>query len=224
MPPTKSSSSIMTESRPSSGSNGGGSPMLMIVSLVLLLLIGMAAFLPSAWLQLVQGLERQWYRNSLGEVTATAILDQADRWFREEAQDSGEVAASYVAIGQAGESSLFEGISPHWLQERLDAFWLLIQLVLQRLSLFAAWGPAMLLLLVGGILDGHWRWRIRQLGFDYPSPAVRRTSQTALMLVFGVLLLGFFVPFPLHPAFIPVTATLLVLLIALSMRHFPKQL
>ncbi|MBK5962822.1 hypothetical protein CCR95_01615, partial [Thiocystis minor] len=102
----------MTESRPSSGSNGGGSPMLMIVSLALLLLIAMAAFLPSAWLQLVQGLERQWYRNSLGEITATAILDQADRWFREEAQDSGEVAASYVAIGQAGESSLFEGISP----------------------------------------------------------------------------------------------------------------
>jgi hypothetical protein len=224
MPPTKPSASIMTESRPSSGSRNGGSPMLMIISLVLLLLIAMAAFLPAAWLQLVQGLERQWYRVSLGEVTATAILDQADRWFREAAQDTGEVAASYVAIGQAGESSLFKGVSPHWLQERLDAFWLLIQLALQRLSLFAAWGPSMLLLLVGGILDGHWRWRIRQLGFDYPSPAVRQTSQTALMLVFGLLMLGFFVPFPLHPAFIPVTATLLVLLIALSMSHFPKQL
>ena len=176
----------MAESRPSGGSKNGSSPMLMIVSLFLLLLIGMAAFLPAAWLQLVQGLERQWYRSSLGEVTATAILAQADQWFREEAQDSGEFEASYVAIGQAGESALFEGVSPLWLHDRLDAFWLLIQLALQRLSLFAAWGPSMLLLIVGGVLDGHWRWRIRQLGFDYPSPAVRQTSQTALMLVFGL--------------------------------------
>lgn len=198
--------------------------MIAIVSLVLLLLFGLAAFLSAAWLHVVHGLEREWYRASLGEVTAMAILDQADRWFREVAQDSGELAASYVAIRQAETSSLFAGVSPYWLTERLDVLWLLVQLALQRLSLFVAWGPSMLLFLLGGILDGHWRWRIRQLGFDYPSPAVRQTSQTTLLLVFSLLLLCLFVPFPLHPAFIPVLATFLVLLISLSMRHLPKQL
>ncbi|MBK5965593.1 hypothetical protein CCR95_16240 [Thiocystis minor] len=215
----------MSESRPASGARGGGgSPLIAGLSLFLLLLMGIASIIPTPWLQLTQELERQWFRTSLGEITATAILDQADRWFREQAEDNGQVAASYVAIGQAGASTLFDGVSPAWLNDRLDAFWLLVKLALQRLSLLAAWGPAVLALLMGGVLDGHWRWRIRQLGFDYPSPAVRQTSQTALMLVFGLLLLAVFLPFPLHPVGIPVLVTGLVMFLEISMSHLPKQL
>ncbi|MBK1717295.1 DUF4400 domain-containing protein [Thiocystis violacea] len=215
----------MAESRPVSGSKGGdGSPLIAGLSLFLLLLMGIASLIPTPWLQLTLGLERQWFRASLGERTATAILDQADLWFRQQAEDSGQVAASYVAIGQAGASALFDGVSPAWLNDRLDAFWLLVKLALQRLSLLAAWGPAILALLVGGVLDGHWRWRIRQLGFDYPSPAVRQTSQMALRLVFGLLLLAVFLPFPQPPAGVPILVTGLVILIEISMRHLPKQL
>ncbi|HYN79295.1 MAG TPA: DUF4400 domain-containing protein, partial [Lamprocystis sp. (in: g-proteobacteria)] len=54
------------------------------------------------------------------------------------------------------------------------------------------------MLLVAGVLEGHWRWRIRQLGFDYPSPVARQASQTGLTLVIGLMLLTLLLPLPLH--------------------------
>ena len=74
------------------------------------------------------------------------------------------------------------------------------------------------------MLEGHWRWRIRQLGFDYPSPVARQFGQIGLALVIGLLLLALLLPVPPHPFLIPGLVLVAVRLIGTSLTHRPKQL
>jgi len=189
-----------------------GPPGAGVLTLVLMLLLGlvvMSLWLPTSWLDQVARIERGWYRQTLGEPTARAVLVLAAQW-REAAlpepppEPSGSLAA--------------------WEAGRLEVVWHLVELACLRAALVTAWGPALLLLLVAGVLDGHWRWRIRQLGFDYPSPVARQASQTALMLVVGLLLLSLLAPLPLHPLVIGGLSLVAVRLIGTGITHLPKQL
>jgi len=211
---------------PASGSGPRGrvgAGLLAVILVMLLALIVVALLVPTPWLEQVGRLEAQWSRQALGERTAAAVLEQARQWSRQ-ALDRERWAASAAALGEVQASAWMDGIDPTWLSDRLDAFWRLVALALLRAALLMAWGPPLLLLLLAGVLDGHWRWRIRQLGFDYPSPVARQASQTGLTLVVALLLLALLLPVPLHPWLIPLLALVAAMLIGTGITHLPKQL
>jgi hypothetical protein len=203
------------------GATRPSSVSVALISLVLVALIAGAVFIPTAWLRQVQALEQQWILSHLGENTARAILHQAARWFDAQVAASGR---GDRALQEALSWTLLEGSDPAWLTDRLEAAWLLVELALLRAALLAAWAPAMGLLLMAGVLDGHWRWRIRQLGFDYPSPSARQAGQLGLRLVVGLLLFMVLLPVPLHPFVVPLLGLPAVLFIGTSLAHRPKQL
>jgi hypothetical protein len=192
--------------------------VLVLLSVVILMLL----WVPTAWLVRVATIERAWDWQALGERSATAVVELAQRWS----------AASLEALPRGPETlgagstvaALKEDLSPAWLADRQKAAARLVELACLRAALLNAWGPALLLLLVAGVLDGHWRWRIRQLGFDYPSPVARQVSQTGLALVMGWLLLVLLLPLPLHPCEILLLGLIAARLIGTGITHLPKQL
>ena len=201
-----------------------GSPLVALLGLVLMALLAVAVLMPTPWLEQVRAREQQWLRQDLGDLTAAAIEDQAARWLAEQVAASRPRAASPPAFQAAQALPGLAGADPAWLNDRLAAGWLLLDLGFRRAALVLAWAPAMLLLLLAGVLDGHWRWRIRQLGFDYPSPVARQASQTGLALVVGLLLLALLLPWPLHPFVLPSLVLVAVVCLGISLTHRPKQL
>ena len=197
---------------------GGLAFVLVLLAVVILMLL----WVPTAWLERVATVERAWDRQALGERTAAAVVDLAEQW---SAAQLGALPMGLETLGVDRKvAALTEGLSPAWLADRQKAAARLIELACLRAALLAAWGPALLLLLIAGTLDGHWRWRIRQLGFDYPSPVARQVSQTGLALITGCLLLVLLLPLPLHPLEIPILALIGVQLIGTGITHLPKQL
>ncbi|MBK1717170.1 DUF4400 domain-containing protein [Thiocystis violacea] len=203
------------ESGPARGPVGAGGLAVLLLLLVSVLVV--ALWVPTVWLEQVQALEPNWYRQGLGDRSAEAVLAWAQR------PCSGHLGAPDPWFDRAGAVRL-EGIDPAWLAERSRAIRLLAELACRRAALLAAWAPALVLLLVAGVLEGHWRWRIRQLGFDYPSPVARQASRTGLALVVGLLLLALWLPLPLHPFVIPLLTLIAVRLIGTGIAHLPKQL
>ena len=193
--------------------------------LLLLLLLGALGLvgLPADWPPRVLALERHWCLSSLGAVTGPAVLAQATRWSVE--SNAGRASTGSAAAGierLIGVEAASWGAG--WSADRRRLLVGLRELLALRLALLAAWGPALLLLLVAFVLDGHWRWRIRQCGFDYPSPIGRQASATGVGLLVLLLLLALTLPLPLHPWLLPAGGLLCAGLVATGIRHLPKQL
>jgi hypothetical protein len=197
---------------------GGVVVGLILLSVVILMML----WVSTAWLERIATVEQTWYRPSLGARSATAVVDLAHRWS----------AAPLEAFAMGPETPgvdravavLADDLNPAWLADRQKAAAWLVELTCLRAALLTAWGPALGLLLMAGVFDGHWRWRIRQLGFDYPSPVARQVSQAGLAMVTGGLMLVLLLPLPLHPLEIPLLALIGVRLIGTGITHLPKQL
>lgn len=192
--------------------------VLVLLSVILLML----AWVPAAWLERIAMLERAWDRQALGERSATAVLERAQQWSA--AQLATFPMGPEMMAADRGGAARMAGVSRAWLADRRTAAARLVELACLRAALVTAWAPALGLLLVAGVLDGHWRWRIRQRGFDYPSPVARQASQTGLALVLGGFLLLLSLPLPLHPLEIPLLALIAFWLIGAGLAALPKRL
>ncbi|AFL73515.1 DUF4400 domain-containing protein [Thiocystis violascens] len=214
----------MPDPEPGDARSPVGAGGFAVLLLLLVGLIGIACWGPTGWLEQVGTMERAWSRQALGERSAVAVLDLARRWDAMQRDQNDALIAGQSMSADPQVSVLIDGIDPDWLVERSKAVRLLVELACLRTALLTAWAPALGLLLVAGVLEGHWRWRIRQLGFDYPSPVARQASQTGLTLVIGLLLLTLLLPLPLHPFVIPLLTLIAVRLIGTGITHLPKQL
>ncbi|EGV32695.1 hypothetical protein ThidrDRAFT_1180 [Thiorhodococcus drewsii AZ1] len=202
--------------------------MLALLRWVLLLLVLGAlglVWLPPSWPERVMAVERHWCLSGLGAVTGPAVLQQAERWSAESDTDyaSETTGSASIDLGWLiGVDAASWGAG--WGADRLALLSAMRELLILRLALLAAWGPAMLMLLAAAVFDGHWRWRIRQCGFDYPSPIGRRASATGVVLLILVLVLELVLPVPLHPVLLPIGVVMAAALIATGIQHLPKQL
>ncbi|NEV60329.1 DUF4400 domain-containing protein [Thiorhodococcus minor] len=209
-------------------SDHDATPMLALLRWVLLLLV-LGAFglvwIPADWPVRVLAVERHWCLSGLGTVTGPAVLQQAARWSAESDADhvsEPTVSASIELKWLIGVDAASWGAG--WSADRLALLTAMHELLILRLTLLAAWGPALLMLLAAAVLDGHWWWRIRQCGFDYPSPIGRQASATGAGLLILVLVLELGLPVPLHPCLLPIGVVMAAVLIATGIRHLPKQL
>lgn len=214
----------MPDPEPGTARGPLGAGGLVLLLGLLLGLAGLALWVPSPWLEQVTARERTWYRQALGERSAAAVLDVAQHW-SETSWDQNDDSLGAPAMRAVLETVVgMEGIGSVWVDGRLDALRRLVELACLRAALLRAWAPALGLLLVAGVLEGHWRWRIRQLGFDYPSPVARQASQAGLALMVTLVLVLLFAPLPLHPFVIPLLTLIATRLIGAAITHLPKQL
>lgn len=202
--------------------------MLAVLRWMLLLLVLSAlglVWLPADWPQRVLAVERHWCLTALGPMTGSAVLERVEEWRAEVQAGDGRGATGATASG-LGWLSGWEGRAwgVGWSADRRVLLRSLRELLILRLVLLAAWGPALLMLLAAAVLDGHWTWRIRQCGFDYPSPIGHQASTTGVGLLILVLALELGLPLPLHPVLLPLAVLLGATLIAIGLRNLPKQL
>ena len=105
----------------------------------------------------------------------------------------------------------------------MDAVWLSIYQVMQRLALVVAWLPYLSILVIPTLYDGMQRRRIKQMSFDYASPLRHRG---AFWLVSGLMILGFaalFFPFPVPALGVPLIAALLAVALMLLVANTQKR-
>ena len=109
-----------------------------------------------------------------------------------------------------------------WVERRLDIVWSAVYMAVQRLVVLLAWWPFLVFALFGASVDGLLRRRIRQSGFDYPSPLAHRAA-VRFMLWLGLLVsLGLFVPLPLPPLAVPVVWVLMAGALAVALTQTQK--
>ena len=87
-----------------------------------------------------------------------------------------------------------------------------------------AWWPLLGFALVGAIADGLLRRRIRQSGFDYPSPLAHRMAVRLLLGLGLVVALGLLAPLPVPPLAVPVVAMVLAVTVSVLLTQMQKSL
>jgi hypothetical protein len=168
----------------------------------------------------------------MGAGTAALILASARTWYDAVFVDTGLVQGSYdlllpdkTSVGKTPELGKLAA-SPlwRWVGDRLDVIWQALYLALQRIALLLAWWPFLGFVLVGAVGDGLLRRRIRQSGFDYPSPLAHRLAVRG-MLSAGVLVpLGLLLPLPVSPLAVPVVGALLGVALSVMLTQTQKRL
>jgi hypothetical protein len=202
------------------------------VTLLVMEFILLSALVPTAWSNRVRDLEDQWLRETMGAGTAALILASARTWYDAVFVDTGLVQGSYdlllpdkTSVGKTPELGKLAA-SPlwRWVGDRLDVIWQALYLALQRIALLLAWWPFLGFVLVGAVGDGLLRRRIRQSGFDYPSPLAHRLAVRG-MLSAGVLVpLGLLLPLPVSPLAVPVVGALLGVALSVMLTQTQKRL
>ena len=206
--------------------------LTVAVILFVMEFILLSALVPTEWSNRVQEQEAEWMEQTLGAKTAEAISERSQSWSERLFVRSGLMAGSYdllipddVSVERAPElGKLAE--SPVWplIKDRLDVIWQSLDIAVQRIVLLLAWWPFLAFALVGGILDGLLRRRIRQSGFDYPSPLGHRLAVGALLWIGVSLSLGLLLPVPIPVAVVPMIATIIAVAVGAMVTQTQKRL
>ena len=200
------------------------------VTLLVMEFILLSALVPTDWSNRIRDQEIGWISAEMGVATAEAIFATAQAWYDSLFLGTGLVAGSYdvllpdaASIRATPELGKLAGnpIWP-WVERRLDIVWSAVYMAVQRLVVLLAWWPFLVFALVGASVDGLLRRRIRQSGFDYPSPLAHRAA-VRVMLWLGLLVsLGLFAPLPLPPLAVPVVWVLMAGALAVVLTQTQK--
>ncbi len=205
----------------------------LTVAIVLFVMefILLSALVPTEWSNRVRDQESAWMHQRLGPNTAEAIFKQSKAWSERLFVRSGLVAGSYdlllpdqariehsPELGKLADSPLWP-----WLRDRLDVIWQSIDPAVQRIVLLLAWWPFFAFALVGGILDGLLRRRIRQSGFDYPSPLAHRLAVGVLLWTGVLVSLGLLLPVAIPPLFVPLLGSLIAIAVGAMVTQTQKR-
>jgi len=195
-------------------------------------LILLSALVPTDWSNRVRELEDRWLRDTLGAATAELVLTSARAWYGAVFVDTGLVQGSYALLlpdaasvrttpelGKLAASPLWP-----WVADRLDVVWQGLYMAVQRISLLLAWWPFFAFVLVGAIIDGLLRRRIRQSGFDYPSPLAHRLAVRAMLSLGFLVTLGLLAPLPVSPLAAPIVGALVGIVLAVIVTQTQKRL
>jgi hypothetical protein len=186
------------------------------VTLLVMEFILLSALVPTDWSNRIRDQETRWIGAELGTESAAAIFATAHAWYGTVFVKTGLVAASYALLlpdaasvrstpelGKLAASPLWG-----WVSGRLAVVWSSLYLAVQRIVMLLAWWPFLGFALLGATADGLLRRRIRQSGFDYPSPLAHRVAVQLLLGLGLVVALGLFAPLPIPPLAVPVVGAL----------------
>jgi len=201
-------------------------------TLIVMEFILLSALVPTDWSNRVRDRENQWLRETMGHETAALVVASAQAWYATVFVDPGLIQGSYdlllpdaasindrPELGKLAASPLWP-----WVADRLDVIWQALYMAVQRIVLLLAWWPFLAFALVGATADGLLRRRIRQSGFDYPSPLAHRLAVRGMLWMGLLVTLGLLVPLPMPPLAVPVLASVLAAALSLFLTQTQKRL
>jgi len=206
--------------------------MTVAITLIVMEFILLSALVPTDWSNRVRDREDRWLRGTMGDETAALVVASAHAWYGTVFVDPGLIQGSYDLL-LPDEASLNDrpelgklAASPlwPWVADRLDVIWQALYMALQRIALLLAWWPFHAFALVGATADGLMRRRIRQSGFDYPSPLAHRLAVRGMLWMGFLVTLGLLVPLPVPPLAVPVLAIMLAAALSLLLTQTQKRL
>jgi len=191
-----------------------------------------AALVPASWSEQVRETERGWLQQGLGPSTASAVIERAEHWHGALFVEPGLVETSYrITLPSDDDVNRAGALSPlatlpvwSWVAGRLDVIWAALYQAVQRLVMFAAWWPFLLLLIAAAWGDGWVRRRIRQSGFAYASPLAHAYALRGIVVVVMLLGLVLFLPVPLPVLGVPVVGVLVAILLGVTVANAQKRL
>jgi hypothetical protein len=206
--------------------------LTVAVILFVMEFILLSALVPTEWSNRIRDQEIRWISEGMGVSTAEAIFATAQGWYGRVFLNTGLVDGSYrlllpdeAAVRQTPElSKLAENPLWPWMKGRLDVVWYSLYMAIQRLVVLLAWWPFLAFALIGAVADGLLRRRIRQAGFDYPSPLAHRLAVRVMLWLGFVAALGLFAPLPIPPLAVPALAIVLAAALSLLLTQTQKRL
>jgi hypothetical protein len=204
---------------------------IVAVTLLMMEVILLSALVPTDWSSRVRDMEDRWLREAMGAEHAGLIFTAARSWYGAVFVNTGLVQGSYdlllpddASISRTPELGALAAtpLWP-WVAERLDVIWQALYMAVQRLVLLLAWWPFFAFVLVGAITDGLLRRRIRQSGFDYPSPLAHRLAVRGLLWIGFLVTVGPLVPLPVPPLAVPVVGVLMGTALAVVVTQTQKR-
>jgi len=197
--------------------SSGHAPGWWIALVTALTLLAGILLAPDAWLREQVAAERASNQAFFATRTNERIEDRALRWFHRAFVKTGLVDRTYSGLlsqpdTRADPSAEMSGRFNAWAAARADALWVLVMLVVLRLSVAATWLPLLLLVAAGALNDAWVSRKIKTSTFGGTSPHGFHFAQLVVRYVPPVILYLFIAPFHL-PASIP---PLLILLMGVA--------
>jgi hypothetical protein len=180
--------------------------------LVILVEAGLVvSFAEARSLEKLMASEHNMSMSLLGEQRGQSAYKRAEQVFRLLFVESGFVRFSYASFSVSPNNStnkdpgmdMAKGVVDY-MDGRVDAFWAMSLLSLQRLIMGLSWLPFMVLLLVPAAIDGLVQRQIKKTNFGYTSPV---RHQLALFGLVGLMFLPFLLalfPFYIGPLLAPI--------------------
>ncbi len=120
--------------------------------------------------------------------------------------------------------SAFDKDVGDWTEAQIDALRELIGWVMMRIALFEKWLPVWGVVLTLTTINGFLSWQVKRTSFDMPSPLVYTASIGTFLMVWGLILLSFVMPWALEPYWVPVLLFLSTICVNRAIANLPKRM
>ena len=120
--------------------------------------------------------------------------------------------------------SAFDRDVGDWTEAQIDALRELVGWVMMRIALFEKWLPIWGAVLTLTTINGFLSWQVKRTSFDMPSPLVYTASIGTFLMVWGLILLSFVMPWALQPYWVPVLLFVSTICVNRAIANLPKRM
>ncbi len=111
-----------------------------------------------------------------------------------------------------------------WTEAQIDALRELVGWVMMRIALFEKWLPIWGAVLTLTTINGFLSWQVKRTSFDMPSPLVYTASIGTFLMVWGLILLSFVMPWALQPYWVPLLLFVSTICVNRAIANLPKRM
>jgi hypothetical protein len=199
----------------------------------LIQLLVILVFVPNTWLSKVYEKETGMLEETFGFQTSTHIVDKGNAMYSTAFIYSGVNAQVYnfffpsdadrrrsIGLENLGSNSWYPLINSMGITVKI-----VLILLFQRLSQILTWLPFFVMVLLPALWDGYMTWKLKYYSFRYASPWFHRFAMHSIKLLIISLLIGFFLPLPIHPMILPIMILLVVPTVTIALiSNLPKKI
>lgn len=167
----------------------------------------------------------------LGGEGGNFIDENGRKWKDSVYYDTGFYDAAYWMFIPTEEerqkSRGLENLGTIWFkyaESRLEALEDVIHMAANRYAMLLLWMPAIVILLIPALVDGHMSRRIKQSSFNYSSPILHHYAGRFIALISFALAMLFTLPFSLNPIILPIALMLVAVAFGIALGNFQKRI
>lgn len=194
---------------------------------LLILIVGMI-LAPTDWLKMSVEKDREMALRTYSFESMEIIESRASRWYDTLIVRTGFEKMMYDYANPTdrrakGKWDLDSRGFADYMTGRIEASFMLTEMMLRRLSSIISWMPFLLIIAIPAAVDGYYTWRIKKYGYQWVSPTIHRYAWRMKALILFAVVAALFAPLPIPASILPVTFAVFALSIGLSISNMPKR-